>query len=84
MQCLLAAPNRLLACPCAASIADYPEAQETGGLSGPPLFELSTQVLAEMYKLTGKGEPCTTRGVCAAADNGAVGWGRDWAECHRQ
>lgn len=30
-----------------------PHAQQTGGLSGPPLFELSTKVLHDMYKLTG-------------------------------
>ncbi len=29
------------------------EAKETGGLSGAPLFEPSTKVLSEMYKLTG-------------------------------
>lgn len=34
-------------------VALYPEAQEAGGLSGPPLFELSTQVLSDMYQLTG-------------------------------
>jgi dihydroorotate dehydrogenase len=35
--------------------SDIPEAlaKEAGGLSGKPLFELSTQVLATMYKLTG-------------------------------
>jgi len=26
------------------AVADYPEGKETGGLSGPPLFELSTKV----------------------------------------
>ncbi len=30
-----------------------PVAQEAGGLSGPPLFELSTQALHDMYRLTG-------------------------------
>ena len=34
-------------------MADYPEAKEAGGLSGPPLMEMSTQMLADMYKLTG-------------------------------
>lgn len=34
-------------------VTKYPEAQETGGLSGPPLFELSTRVLSDMYRLTG-------------------------------
>jgi len=29
-----------------------PEKNEVGGLSGKPLFEKSTKVLAEMYRLT--------------------------------
>ena len=37
----------------AGDVTKYPEAQETGGLSGPPLFELSTRVLSDMYRLTG-------------------------------
>lgn len=37
-------------------VAQYPESNEAGGLSGPPLMELSTQVLADMYRLTGKGK----------------------------
>ncbi len=39
--------------PAAAEVQAYPEAQEAGGLSGPPLFEPSTKVLADMYRLTG-------------------------------
>uniref|UniRef100_A0A7S0RML4 Dihydroorotate dehydrogenase (quinone), mitochondrial n=1 Tax=Chlamydomonas leiostraca TaxID=1034604 RepID=A0A7S0RML4_9CHLO len=38
------------------AVADFPEAKEAGGLSGPPLFELSTKVLSQMYKLTGNGK----------------------------
>lgn len=34
-------------------IAQHPNGQEAGGLSGRPLFEMSTQVLRQMYTLTG-------------------------------
>ena len=34
-------------------MATYPQAQEAGGLSGPPLFDLSTRALHDMYRLTG-------------------------------
>lgn len=34
------------------SIPDHPHGKETGGLSGAPLFEPSTEVLRDMYKLT--------------------------------
>ncbi|GAX80868.1 hypothetical protein CEUSTIGMA_g8303.t1 [Chlamydomonas eustigma] len=34
-------------------VSDYPQAKETGGLSGPPLFALATQTLSDMYRLTG-------------------------------
>jgi dihydroorotate dehydrogenase len=34
------------------SIPDHPHGKETGGLSGAPLFEPSTAVLRDMYKLT--------------------------------
>lgn len=34
-------------------VAKYPEAKEAGGLSGPPLMQKSTEVLADMYRLTG-------------------------------
>ena len=33
-------------------IQNHPDAGETGGLSGKPLFSMSTAVLSEMYKLT--------------------------------
>eukprot|EP00890_Picochlorum_soloecismus_P006206 jgi/Picsp_1/6587/NSC_03930-R1_dihydroorotate dehydrogenase len=33
-------------------IRNHPDAGETGGLSGKPLFSMSTDVLSEMYKLT--------------------------------
>lgn len=39
----------------AGAVASYPEAAEVGGLSGPPLMDLSTGVLADMYRLTGQG-----------------------------
>jgi hypothetical protein len=42
-------------CCSAGEVANYPEASEAGGLSGPPLMELSTGVLADMYRLTGHG-----------------------------
>ncbi|MEW5318507.1 MAG: hypothetical protein WDW38_009723 [Sanguina aurantia] len=34
-------------------IGETAEAHEAGGLSGPPLFELATRTLADMYRLTG-------------------------------
>nr|XP_016479219.1 PREDICTED: dihydroorotate dehydrogenase (quinone), mitochondrial-like isoform X2 [Nicotiana tabacum] len=34
------------------SISQNPVAQETGGLSGKPLFDMSTNILKEMYILT--------------------------------
>ncbi|KXZ44645.1 hypothetical protein GPECTOR_64g139 [Gonium pectorale] len=34
-------------------VAQYPAATEAGGLSGPPLFDMSTAVLADFYRLTG-------------------------------
>ncbi|GLC39005.1 Dihydroorotate dehydrogenase (fumarate) [Pleodorina starrii] len=34
-------------------VAEFPAAAEAGGLSGPPLFEMSTAVLADIYRLTG-------------------------------
>ena len=37
----------------AGKVAEYPVAQEAGGLSGPPLFEMSTAVLSDLYRLTG-------------------------------
>ena len=37
----------------AGDVATYPQSQEVGGLSGPPLFDQSTRVLHDMYRLTG-------------------------------
>lgn len=34
------------------SVLGLVHAEETGGLSGKPLFNLSTQVLSDMYQLT--------------------------------
>lgn len=34
-------------------IAETAEAHEAGGLSGPPLSEISTKILSDMYRLTG-------------------------------
>jgi dihydroorotate dehydrogenase len=46
-----------------------PQAAEAGGLSGRPLFELSTAVLAEMYRLTeGRLPLIGVGGVASAAD----------------
>lgn len=42
---------------------------ETGGLSGAPLFTLSTQILAEMYKLTGGKIPIVGVGGIASAQD---------------
>lgn len=41
---------------------------ETGGLSGQPLFEISTRVLARLYKLTGGKLPLIGVGGVASAD----------------
>lgn len=48
----------LSACNCSPSalpgkIGETAEAHEAGGLSGPPLFELATRTLSDMYRLTG-------------------------------
>lgn len=37
----------------AGGVAEHPAGGEAGGLSGPPLFELSTAALRDMYRLTG-------------------------------
>ncbi len=42
---------------------------ETGGLSGEPLFTLSTQILAEMYKLTGGKIPIIGVGGISSAQD---------------
>jgi hypothetical protein len=34
-------------------VAEHARGSEAGGLSGPPLLQLSTQVLSDMYRLTG-------------------------------
>ena len=41
-----------IARPHAGDVATFPQAQEAGGLSGPPLFDLSTRTLHDMYRLT--------------------------------
>jgi len=44
-------------------------ANETGGLSGAPLFTMSTAVLAEMYRLTGARIPLVgVGGICSGDD----------------
>lgn len=46
-----------------------PQAAESGGLSGEPLFALSTAVLADMYRLTGARLPLVgVGGVASGAD----------------
>jgi hypothetical protein len=50
-------------------VADYPEAREAGGLSGPPLMEPSTAVLSDMYRLT--------KGRVALVGCGGVSSGED-------
>ncbi|KAL4854286.1 Dihydroorotate dehydrogenase (quinone) [Chlorella vulgaris] len=50
-------------------IAAHPLGKEAGGLSGRPLFELSTGVLADMYRLTGGKLPIIgVGGVSSGAD----------------
>lgn len=52
------------------SVANYPEAKEAGGLSGPPIMAMSTQVLSQMYKLTGEGKvPIIGCGGVASGDD---------------
>ncbi len=51
-SCTAHPPDTDVAALPAGPVAAYPEAAEAGGLSGPPLMELSTQVLADMYRLT--------------------------------
>tara|TARA_R110000868_G_scaffold190217_4_gene433850 strand:+ start:2663 stop:3718 length:1056 start_codon:yes stop_codon:yes gene_type:complete len=46
-----------------------PHAGETGGLSGKPLFALSTQILADIYRLTGGRVPLVgVGGIASGAD----------------
>ncbi|MEW6092199.1 MAG: dihydroorotate dehydrogenase (quinone), partial [Pseudomonadota bacterium] len=44
-------------------------ANETGGLSGAPLFAMSTKVLAEMYRLTGGRIPLIGVGGISSGDD---------------
>lgn len=46
-----------------------PSRQERGGLSGKPLFELSTHTLREMYKLCGKTVPLIGVGGISSAED---------------
>lgn len=51
------------------AVAGAAHANETGGLSGKPLFALSTEVLRKMYQLTGGNIPLIgVGGVASAAD----------------
>jgi dihydroorotate dehydrogenase len=50
-------------------LGDLPVAAETGGLSGRPLFDLSTRVLAETYRLTGGRLPLIGVGGIASAED---------------
>ncbi|PSC75675.1 Dihydroorotate dehydrogenase (quinone), mitochondrial isoform A [Micractinium conductrix] len=51
------------------AIAEHPVGKEAGGLSGRPLFEMATQVLREMYTLTGGKLPIVgVGGVGSGAD----------------
>ncbi|KAL4429217.1 hypothetical protein ABPG77_010196 [Micractinium sp. CCAP 211/92] len=50
-------------------IAEHPLGKEAGGLSGRPLFEMATEVLREMYTLTGGKLPIVgVGGVSSGAD----------------
>mmetsp|Transcript_9229 Transcript_9229/g.16241 ORF Transcript_9229/g.16241 Transcript_9229/m.16241 type:complete len:398 (+) Transcript_9229:23-1216(+) len=51
------------------AVAAYPESLEAGGLSGPPLMELSTQVLADMYHLTKGKVPIIGCGGVSSGDD---------------
>ncbi|CAK0785851.1 hypothetical protein CVIRNUC_009063 [Coccomyxa viridis] len=51
------------------AVAKLPNGDEIGGLSGPPLFEMSTEVLRDMYRLTrGKLPIIGVGGVSSGAD----------------
>lgn len=57
-------------CPAlAGEVANYPAAQEAGGLSGPPLFAMSTGVLSDMYRLTGGRLPLVGCGGVASGED---------------
>ncbi|CAL5228342.1 g11453 [Coccomyxa viridis] len=52
-----------------AKVAALPNGDEIGGLSGPPLFDMSTEVLRDMYRLTkGKLPIIGVGGVSSGAD----------------
>lgn len=50
-------------------MSSYPEAKEAGGLSGAPLFELSTSTLGEMYRLTGGKMPLVGCGGVSSGED---------------
>lgn len=59
----------LAACACLpGAVAEHPAGGEVGGLSGPPLMELSTQVLRDMYMLTGGKVPIVGCGGVTTGD----------------
>lgn len=76
--CVLCAVS-VLRCVHAAEVADHPNGQETGGLSGPPLMALSTQALSDLYRLTGGKVPIIGCGGVASGEAG--GRPHDWATC---
>ena len=54
---------------CAGAVAKLDVAKEVGGLSGPPLKELATQVLSDMYRLTkGRVPIIACGGICDGKD----------------
>eukprot|EP00879_Flechtneria_rotunda_P019383 GHRR01020360.1.p2 GENE.GHRR01020360.1~~GHRR01020360.1.p2 ORF type:complete len:102 (-),score=14.56 GHRR01020360.1:1296-1601(-) len=67
-----------LCAPCAGEVAEHPVGAEIGGLSGPPLLSLSTQVLSDMYKLTGGKVPIIG---CGGVSTGECNHGRIFATC---
>lgn len=50
-------------------MSKYPASQEAGGLSGPPLMEPSTAVLADMYRLTRGAVPLVGCGGVASGED---------------
>lgn len=52
-----------------AEVAAHKVSEEAGGLSGPPLFEPSTQVLRDMYRLTGGKVPIIGCGGVASGED---------------
>ncbi|GBG00443.1 dihydroorotate dehydrogenase mitochondrial [Raphidocelis subcapitata] len=51
------------------SISKYPASREAGGLSGPPLLEPTTAVLADMYRLTRGAVPLVGCGGVASGED---------------